>query len=134
LKRFGRSISYSDKLADGLIATRHIGDLQVTTAKLADGAVTRAKVPATFIQSGRATVTLPFATAGAETVSVSITFPEAFPAGVAPSVAVEVEGVDVSVVRVEVSNTGFTVYVRDDAGVDYSTGQVATVSWVAVAG
>ena len=132
MKRSGRSVSYPDKLADGLIASRHIGDLQVTSAKLADGAVTRAKVPATFIQSGRATVSLPFSAVGVETVSATIAFPTAFPS--VPAVAVEVEGVDVSVVRVEVSNTGFTVYVRDDAGVDYSTGQTATVSWVAVAG
>ena len=89
MKRSGRSISYPDKIADGIVVARHI----------ADGAVTRAKIPATFIQAGRATVTLPFAAVGAETVSASITFPEAFP-----------------------------------AGVDYSTGQAAVISWVAIAG
>ena len=130
MKRFGRSVSYPDKLADGLIATRHIGDLQVTTAKLADGAVTRAKVPATFIQSGRATVSLPFSAVGVETVSATISFPTAFPS--VPAVAVEVEGVDVSVVRVEATASDVTVYVRDDAGTDYTSPQTATVSWIAV--
>jgi len=83
------------------------------------------------IQAGRTSVSFPFAAAGEENVSASITFPKAFAA--APAVAVAIEGIDVGVVRIAVTKTGFTVTVRDDKGTDYTTGQAATVNWIAVA-
>jgi len=133
VKRFGRSVSYPDKLMDGLVATRHIGDGAVTTPKVADGAVTGPKTPDTFIQEGATSVTFPFAVAGEENVSGSVTFPTAFPTGVVPQVSVEIEGIDVGVVNIVVSETGFTVTLRDDKGTDYTAGQTATVRWIAIA-
>jgi len=133
VKRFGRSLSYPDKLVDALIATRHIGNGQVTTPKIADGAVTGPKTPNTFIQEGAASVSFPFAAAGEENVSASVTFPPAFPTGTIPQVAVEIEGIDVGIVNISVTETGFTVSVRDDKGVDYTTAQTATVRWIAIA-
>jgi len=83
------------------------------------------------LQAGRTSVTFPFAVAGEENVSVSITFPEAFAAP--PAVAVAIEGADVGIVNVSVTATGITVTVRDDKGTDYTAGQAATVGWIAVA-
>jgi len=83
------------------------------------------------LQAGRTSVTFPFALTGEENVSASITFPEAFAA--APAVAVAVEGADVGIVNVSVTETGVTITVRDDKGTDYTAGQAATINWIAVA-
>jgi len=131
MKRFGRSLSYPDKLMDALIATRHIGSLQITEAKLADRAVTKPKIHLQALQTGRASVSFPFAAAGEENVSASVTFPTAFPTGAVPAVAVEVEGIDVGIVNISVTETGFTVTVRDDKGADYTAAQSATLDWTA---
>jgi len=129
--KFGRDFR-SGKVHDGDIVTRHIADGAVTTPKVADEAITAPKVPATFIQQGTESVSLPFAVAGEENVSVSITFPVAFPTGVVPSVHVEIEGADVGIVSVAVTETGFTVTVRDDKGTDYTAAVTATLRWTAV--
>jgi len=83
------------------------------------------------IQSGRTTVSFGFAVAGEENQSASVTFPEAFAA--APAVVVAIEGINVGIVNISVTATGFTVTVRDDKGTDYTTGQTATVNWIAMA-
>jgi len=83
------------------------------------------------IQSGRTSVTFGFAATGEENQSASITFPEAF--GAAPAVAVSIEGINVGIVNISVTATGFTVTVRDDKATDYTTSQTATVNWIAVA-
>jgi len=83
------------------------------------------------IQAGRSSVTFPFAAAGEENVSASVSFPEAFAA--APAVAVAIEGANVGIVSISVTASGFTVTVRDDKGTDYTAGQAATVNWIAVA-
>jgi len=88
-------------------------------------------IAATTLQSGRTSVSFPFAAAGEENVSVSVTFPTAFAA--APAVAVAIEGADVGIVNVSVTTTGFTVTVRDDRATDYTAAQAATVNWIAVA-
>jgi len=113
MKRFGRSLSYPDKLMDALIVARHIAD--------------------EFIQRGTESVSLPFAAAGEENVSVSITFPTAFPTGVVPSVHAEFEGVDVGIVNIAATETGFTITVRDDKGTDYTAAVTATLRWTAIA-
>jgi len=123
LKRFGRSLSYPDKLMDGLIATRHMGD----------GAVVAVKVADTFVQAEATSVSFGFAAAGEENVSASVTFPTAFPTGTVPQVSVEIEGIDVGIVNISVTETGFTVVCRDDKGTDYTTAQTATVRWIAIA-
>jgi len=82
------------------------------------------------IQSGRTSVTFGFAAAGEENQSASVTFPEAFAA--APAVAVAIEGINVGIVNISVTASGFTVTVRDDKGTDYTTGQTATVNWIAI--
>jgi len=92
-----------------------------------------ARVADTFIQAGAASVSFPFAAAGEENVSVSITFPTPFPTGVIPEVAAEIEGADVGIVRIAVTETGFTLTVRDDKGTDYTAAQAATVRWIAIA-
>jgi len=83
------------------------------------------------LQCGRTSVSFPFAAAGEENVSASVTFPTAFKA--APAVAVAIEGANVGIVNISVTTTGFTVTVRDDKGTDYTAAQSATVNWVAVA-
>jgi len=110
-------------LMDGLIATRHIED----------GAVIAVKVADTFIQAGATSVSFGFAAAGEENVSASVTFPTAFPTGTVPQVSVEIEGIDVGVVNISATETGFTVTARDDKGTDYTTAQTATVRWIAIA-
>jgi len=76
-------------------------------------------------------VSFAFAATGEENQSASITFPTAFDA--APAVTVAIEGIDVGVVNIAVTASGFTVTVRDDKGTDYTTSQTATVNWIAVA-
>jgi len=98
----------------------HIAREQVNEEQIADK----------YIQSGRASVSFGFAATGEENQSASITFPTAFPA--APAVAVSIEGIDVGIVNISVTATGFTVTVRDDKGTDYTTSQTATVDWIAV--
>jgi len=83
------------------------------------------------IQSGRTSVSFGFAAAGEENQSATVTFPEAFPA--APAVVVTIEGIDVGIVKISVTASGFTVTVRDDKGTDYTTSQTATVNWIAIA-
>jgi len=83
------------------------------------------------IQAGRTSVSFPFAAAGEENVSASVTFPTAFAA--APAVTVAVEGANVGIVNISVTTTGFTLTVRDDKGTDYTAAQAATIDWIAVA-
>jgi len=113
------------------IQDEHIKKGEVGTEELADGAVTKAKISETALQCGRTPVSLPFAAAGEENVSVSITFPTAFAA--APVVTVAMEGADVGIARIAVTASDFTVTVRDDKGTDYTTSQTAWVNWIAVA-
>jgi len=113
------------------VQDEHVKDGEIDTSELADDAVTKAKIADTTLQAGRTSVTLPFAAAGEENVSVSITFPTAFAA--TPAVAAAVEGANVGIVNISVTTTGFTVTVRDDKGTDYTAGQAATINWIAVA-
>jgi len=83
------------------------------------------------LQSGRASVSFPFAAAGEENVSASVTFPKAF--ATTPAVTIAIEGADVGIVNISVTTTGFTVTVRDDKGTDYTAAQTATINWIAVA-
>jgi len=93
--------------------------------------VARETLAKSAVQSGRTTVSFGFAVAGEENRSASVTFPEPFAA--APAVVVTIEGIDVGVVRIYTSPSSFTVVVRDDKGTDYTTGQTATVNWIAMA-
>jgi len=89
-----------------------------------------AKLSSAEIQFGKTSVTFPFAVAGEENVSVTITFPKAFAAE--PVVVATVEGADVGIARIGVGLTGFSITVRDDKGTDYTTGEGAIVHWIAV--
>jgi len=113
------------------IARHHIGNSSVHTEKINDDAVTKAKIANKTLQAGRTSVSFPFAIAGEENVSASVTFPTSFDA--APSVSVMIEGINVGIASVSVTASGFTVTVRDDKGTDYTTSQSATVNWIAVA-
>jgi len=93
--------------------------------------VARETLAKSAIQSGRTSVTFAFAAAGEENRGVTITFPEAFDN--IPAVVASVEGVDVGIVVVTPTKTGFDIYVRDDKGTDYTTSQTATVNWIAMA-
>jgi len=66
----------------------HLSRQSVNTFALQDDAVTREKAHEQFIQSGSATLSLPFSAAGVETVTATITFATAFPSGVIPRVIV----------------------------------------------
>jgi len=102
---------------------------------IARDAVTRQKVPETFIQSGSATLTLPFAAVGVETVSASVTFPTKFPAGVVPKVAYSLKTIQPITHRVTgVSNTGFTIEASDNVGTDLTASVTVDIDWIAIAG
>jgi len=83
-----------------------------------------------FLQAGKPSVSFPFAAAGEENVSASISFPVAF--DTTPIVAVSIEGIDVGIVNVSVTTSGFTITVRDDKGTDYTAAQTASVNYIAV--
>jgi len=88
------------------------------------------KLKASDIQYGKTSVTFPFAAAGEENGSATITVPKAFAA--APLVVVSIEGINVGIVNVSATTSNFTVTVRDDKGTDYTTSQTATVHWIAI--
>jgi len=117
----------------GRVRREHVLPKVVETGDLMDKAVTGPKTADTFLQQGVTSVSFPFAAAGEENVSASVTFPSAFPSGVIPSVAITIAGANVGIVSVTVTETGFTVVVRDDKGTDYTAGQAATVRWIAIA-
>jgi len=117
-------------IAKAAVDTRHLEDAGIKTSDLADSAVTKPKIDPKTLQAGRTSVSFPFAAAGEENVSATVSFPTGFDDS--PAVTVSVEGIDVGVVRIAVTATSFTVTVRDDKGTDYTTGQSATVNWVAV--
>jgi len=94
-------------------------------------AVGREILAKSAIQSGRTSVTFAFALAGEENRSASITFPQAFAA--TPAVDASISGIDVGVVSITPTASGFTITVRDDKGTDYTTSQTATVNWIAMA-
>ena len=82
------------------------------------------------IQFGKTEVTFGFSASGEENVSASIDFPTAFDS--APVVIAMIEGIDVGIVNISVTATGFTITVRDDKGTDYTASQTATVHWIAI--
>jgi len=89
-----------------------------------------AKLSSAEIQFGKTSVSFPFAVAGEENVSATVTFPKAF--ATAPLVVVAIEGADVGIVKVATTTTNFTVTVRDDKGTDYTAAQSATIHWIAI--
>jgi len=103
------------------------------SGKVHDKDIVARHVANTFIQVGATSVSFGFVATGEENVSASITFPTAFPTGVVPQVSVEIEGINVGIVNISATETGFTVTVRDDKGTDYTTSQTATVRWIAIA-
>jgi len=112
------------------LRTDEVADGAVNSAKVADGSLVKGDLAATSIQSGATGVTLGFAVAGEENVSVTITFPTAFASP--PAVIASVEGADVGIVSIAVTATGFTITLRDDKGTDYTAGQTATIRWIAL--
>jgi len=66
MKRFGRSLSYPDKLMDALIATRHIGDGEITNPKVAAGTLTYDRLTTNTIQ-----VVIPLTQLGGASQSVA---------------------------------------------------------------
>jgi len=82
------------------------------------------------IQFGKTSVSFPFAVAGEENVSATVTFPTAF--ATAPVVVVAIEGIAVGIVNISVTASNFTITVRDDKGTDYTASQTATVHWIAI--
>jgi len=103
----------------------------VGTEELADESVTKAKLKKTSIQAGSASVTFPFAAAGVEDVSATISFPVAFAAP--PSVVlISCNDATINVAVTSVSATGFTVTARDSEGVDYTSSVTVTIRWIAI--
>jgi len=82
------------------------------------------------IQFGKTSVSFPFAVAGEENVSATISFPTAFPTS--PVVVASIEGIDAGIVNISVTASNFTITVRDDKGTDYTASQTATVHWIAI--
>jgi len=115
------------------IRREHIAKDAVEQEDIVKAAVTREKVPKTFIQSGSATLTLPFAAAGVETVSASVTFPTAFPTGGVPKVTYSLKTIQPITHRVSaVSNTGFTIEASDNVGTDLTASVSVDIDWIAI--
>jgi len=114
----------------GRVRREHLLPIVVETGDIIDEAVTKEKIAAKTLQSGSTSVSFPFAGTGEENVSASISFPTAFDA--APAVIASVEGINVGIVSIAATATGFTITVRDDKGTDYTTAQTATVRWIAI--
>jgi len=113
------------------IRSYHVERNAVKSQHIAPNEIDKTDVAPTFLQSGRTSVSFPFAATGEENVSATISFPKAF--AVAPAVACTIGGIDVGIVRLVVGTGTFTIYVRDDKGTDYTTSQTATVNWIAAA-
>jgi len=109
----------------------HIERESVDTGALRKEAVTKQKISPKALQCGRTVTTFPFSAVGEETVNATIPFPKAFDAP--PAVVAAIEGIDVGIVRISVTTTSFSIHIRDDKGVDYTSGQTITVDWIAVA-
>ena len=99
-------------------------------SKLKDDSIPFGKLSSSTIQAGKTEVSFGFSATGEENVSASIDFPTAFDS--APVVVACVEGIDVGIVNISVTASGFTITVRDDKGTDYTTSQTATVHWIAI--
>jgi len=97
--------------------------------------VSRAETSKVFIQSGTATLSLPFAATGVETVTATVTFPTAFPDGVIPHVFFTWGSIGLAITTAvtAVSNTSFEISARDNVGTDYTTSQSLTITWYAIA-
>jgi len=108
----------------------HVPSNEIEGTKLKDNSTPLAKLLSSDIQYGKTSVSFPFAATGEENVSATISFPKAF--ATAPLVVVAIEGIDVGIVNVSATTTGFTITVRDDKGTDYTTSQTATVHWIAI--
>jgi len=108
----------------------HIPSNEIEGGKLKDDSTPLAKLLSSDIQFGKTSVSFPFAVAGEENVSATISFPKAF--ATAPLVVVAIEGINVGIVNVSSTTSNFTVTVRDDKGIDYTTSQTATVHWIAI--
>jgi len=115
----------------GRIQSKHVDkDAILGHTHIKDDTVPLVKLSSAEIQYGKTSVSFPFAVAGEENVSATVTFPKAFAAP--PLVVVAIEGADVGIVKVATTTTNFTVTVRDDKGTDYTAAQSATVHWIAI--
>jgi len=122
------------RIAREAVASESIKSREVKREHIAPGAVGRAETDELFLQTGATSVSIPFAVVGVERVSVSVTFPEAFPAGVVPRVIAIHNQADIHTCGITaVSATGFTIVFSDTAGVDKTAAVSAILYWVAVA-
>jgi len=119
------------EVAAGAVGTEELKDAAVTEAKIADGSVSKAKLKTTSIQAGAADVSIPFAAAGVETVTATVTFPTAFAA--APTTVIITHNrphMSLAVTAVTASN--FTISASDNKGTDYTAAETARVYWIAI--
>jgi len=84
------------------------------------------------IQNGETTVSFPFAVAGVEEVTASVSFPKPYPTGVIPIVTFNHNNPDLTVVLDSKTETGFTLRAKDNLGVDYTTAQSVVINWIAI--
>jgi len=122
------------RIARESVASESIKPKEVRREHIAPGAVGRAETDELFFQTGAASVSIPFTVTGIERVSVSVTFPKAFPVGVIPRVVATHNQADIHVCGITaISTTGFTIVFSDTAGVDKTAAVSATLYWIAVA-
>ena len=128
--REGGKLTTEDIGTDTLLAVDIAPDA-VDTEELKDGAVTKTKLKATSIQAGSASVSFPFAVAGVENVTATITFPTVF--AVAPTtVIITCSVADINVAVTGITASDFTVTARDSEGTDYTAALSATIKWIAI--
>jgi len=119
------------EVASGAVGTEELKDAAVTEAKLADGSVSKAKLKATSIQAGSASVSFPFAAAGVENVTATITFPTAF-AAAPTTILISCDIPDIAVSITGRTASDFTVTARDALGTDYTAAVTARIDWIAI--
>jgi len=114
------------------IRRNHIETDAVEEDDVLKGAIPIEKIPETTLQSGEDKVSFPFAVAGVEEVTATITFPKAFPTGKVPHVTFVHNNPDLTVVLDAKTETNFTLRAKDNLGVDFTSAQLVTINWTAI--
>jgi len=113
------------------ISTHHIDVKAIIERLIRDGEITKAKLKPSSIQCGSTSVSFPFAAAGIENVTATITFPTAFAA--APTlILINSSVIDIHVAVTAKTATSFTVTARDSEGTDYTASVTAQIDWLAI--
>jgi len=98
-----------------------------------DDTIPVAKLKSDQIQKGTASLTFPFAAAGVETHSATVTFPKSFPTGKVPILTITpADNVQCSLAVTARTETDFTVTASDNLGIDLTSSITVDILWIAI--